>query len=409
MKTPITLLFVFLLPCFVANAQWIQTNGPAGGNMGYFIRSDTTFYSIKDSAGIGISLLRSTNNGASWTDLNPLLSKPQIEYVVASDQNIFVETFGSAIYRSTNYGNSWMKMSDGFTTDLVNSFSEFWGYLFAGLNYDGIYRSADGGATWVEIDTGLFKHNGYAGHFASSGTYLFVATSSGVYRSIDSGTTWIQVNTGITDLTSGPIAVSGTSLLVNGGQAGIFRSTDNGNHWVQTDLDHITHSIVVSGSDVFAGSEDGIYHSKNNGINWTSIDSGLSPNSLGSGLGLYTVFRDTLFAGYEKEYWWELLLSKVITSSVPASNQPSAIHLEQNYPNPFSGSTTIRFDIPERAAVSLKVYDITGREVAVLASETMDAGSYTRTFNAEGLPSGMYICQLEAGSSRQAKTLQVIR
>jgi hypothetical protein len=52
---------------------------------------------------------------------------------------------------------------------------------------------------------------------------------------------------------------------------------------------------------------------------------------------------------------------------------------------------------------ALKVYDITGREVAVLANETLGAGSYTWTFNAEGIPSGTYICHLEAGDIGKKK------
>jgi hypothetical protein len=83
-------------------------------------------------------------------------------------------------------------------------------------------------------------------------------------------------------------------------------------------------------------------------------------------------------------------------------------HLAQNYPNPFSESTTFRFDIPERAFVSLKVYDITGCEVAVLAGETLDAGSYSKTFNTKGIPAGAYICRFEAGGFRQARTLIVL-
>ncbi|MBK6506113.1 MAG: T9SS type A sorting domain-containing protein [Ignavibacteria bacterium] len=75
----------------------------------------------------------------------------------------------------------------------------------------------------------------------------------------------------------------------------------------------------------------------------------------------------------------------------PISNVvPEKFELHQNFPNPFNPSTTIRFDVCVSGNVSLKVYDVLGREVAVLADEYLRAGSYERVFVAEDLSSGVY-------------------
>jgi len=405
MSTLKLFLLTFLLPCCIANAQWIQTNGPDGSNVGTFVVRDSTLFSIKDSASLGVSILRSTNSGASWTNLSLAPSRFGIEQFAVSGQNLFVETSGSLIYRSTDNGDTWKKVNEGFSVDKMDVLAIFGDYLYAGFNSDGLYRSTDSGMTWSKMDSGLKSHNIYT--FIASGTNLFIGTASGVFRSIDSGMSWTEMDAGITDRTIISCAVSGTNLFISGGQAGVFRSIDNGLHWVHTDLMHVTHSFAVSGVDVLAGTESyGVYLSVD-GLHWTQVNDGL-PNKVLSYVLPFIIYRDTVFASTSQGYW-KRPLSEMIRSSVLSYNHPTQSHLNQNYPNPFSASTTILFDLPERTFVSLKVYDITGREVTVLANEMLDAGSYTRKFNADALPSGTYICRLKAGVYTQMRTLFLLR
>ncbi len=83
--------------------------------------------------------------------------------------------------------------------------------------------------------------------------------------------------------------------------------------------------------------------------------------------------------------------------------------LEQNYPNPFNPETTINFTIPRNANVSLKVYDVIGREVAVLMNEYKTAGSYSVKFNAGKLSSGLYIYRLEANGISISKKMMLLK
>jgi 5'-nucleotidase/UDP-sugar diphosphatase len=81
------------------------------------------------------------------------------------------------------------------------------------------------------------------------------------------------------------------------------------------------------------------------------------------------------------------------------TGSPRQFSLEQNYPNPFNPETTIAFSLPETSPVSLAVYDINGREVAVLAHERIGPGRYQKTFHAGNLASGIYFCKLIIGSA----------
>lgn len=91
------------------------------------------------------------------------------------------------------------------------------------------------------------------------------------------------------------------------------------------------------------------------------------------------------------------------------SNLAQDFRLEQNYPNPFNPSTTIRFSVPATNMVSLRVYDILGREVATLLEGQYTAGTYSYQWNARNLASGIYFYRLEAGNFSQTKKLMLLK
>ena len=100
-----------------------------------------------------------------------------------------------------------------------------------------------------------------------------------------------------------------------------------------------------------------------------------------------------------------------INTSVQSNKNtfPTNFTLEQNYPNPFNPSTTIEFSIPKESFVTLKVYDLLGREVATLVNEKLPTGTYSRVFNAENLSSGVYFYRLEAKNFSQTRKLILTR
>ncbi len=83
--------------------------------------------------------------------------------------------------------------------------------------------------------------------------------------------------------------------------------------------------------------------------------------------------------------------------------------LSQNYPNPFNPNTKINFSLPKGDYVSLRVYDMLGREVKVLVSENLSAGEYQADFDAKGLSSGMYYYSLRAGEYVDVKKMVLVK
>ena len=88
---------------------------------------------------------------------------------------------------------------------------------------------------------------------------------------------------------------------------------------------------------------------------------------------------------------------------------PVTFALEQNYPNPFNPSTAIRYQLAATAHVTLKVYDILGREVASLVNEVKPGGSFESTWDASAVASGMYIYRIEAGTFVQSRKMLLLK
>jgi len=88
---------------------------------------------------------------------------------------------------------------------------------------------------------------------------------------------------------------------------------------------------------------------------------------------------------------------------------PLSFKLEQNYPNPFNPNTVISYQLSSVSFVTLKVYDVLGREVATLVNEQKEAGDYVVNFDASKLSSGIYIYKLNAGNYSSIKKMMVVK
>jgi hypothetical protein len=96
-------------------------------------------------------------------------------------------------------------------------------------------------------------------------------------------------------------------------------------------------------------------------------------------------------------------------TEIKNNEQPAKYNLYQNYPNPFNPVTQIRYEIPKQELVSLKVFDLLGREVATLVNEVKQAGIYTYDFNGSDLSSGVYYYKIKAGDFSDVKRMILIK
>ncbi|HAP36424.1 MAG TPA: hypothetical protein DCQ28_10945 [Bacteroidetes bacterium] len=150
------------------------------------------------------------------------------------------------------------------------------------------------------------------------------------------------------------------------------------------------------------------YQSTNNGTTWEQIENNiLTIDGNASLTGLFAASNGHLFGGTTSG----LFKSAQITTTVIKSTSiaPGTFSLSQNYPNPFNPSTAIKFTTGDVGMVTLKVFDILGREVSTLVNEVKEAGSYTINFNASTLSGGVYYAQLQCGTRIESKKMLLVK
>jgi L-ascorbate metabolism protein UlaG (beta-lactamase superfamily) len=102
-------------------------------------------------------------------------------------------------------------------------------------------------------------------------------------------------------------------------------------------------------------------------------------------------------------------LSAATSDVNETQSTPIRFRLDQNYPNPFNPATNIKFEIKNAGLVTLKIYDILGREAASIVSEELFPGIYTKQWNASNMPSGVYFYRLQSGKLSETKRLILIK
>ena len=125
--------------------------------------------------------------------------------------------------------------------------------------------------------------------------------------------------------------------------------------------------------------------------------------SVGNGLRKSSVKIDGLKVSMS---WGEAVLSAIEQTS---EEIPETFKLEQNYPNPFNPQTIINFSIKQKSMVKLAIYDITGKEIAILVNNELTAGTYNYNFDAAKLSSGIYLYRIEAGDYVSTKKMTLIK
>jgi hypothetical protein len=108
-------------------------------------------------------------------------------------------------------------------------------------------------------------------------------------------------------------------------------------------------------------------------------------------------------------YWTDSLKLKTVVTGVKPDLQEPTFNLEQNYPNPFNSTTTIKYSIPTSSKVTLKIYNIIGKEIESLVNEEKPTGTYEVTWNAGNLPGGVYFYQLNTGGLIETKKMVLNR
>ncbi len=255
-----------------------------------------------------------------------------------------------------------------------------------------------GGSVTVSAGDGFYI-TGSAGN-AANGTITLksgvkVAASTGNLMNVDQSST--ATFTADADTLTGNLITDNTSSLAatlknNARLTGYIKTAaltmDGSSVWTLTAASYLT-----AFSDAAGISGTSITNIVGNGHS-VHYDSSLTANRTLGGLVYSLVNGGVLTPGS---------VATGITES--GATAPAAYLLRQNCPNPFNPTTSIPFEIPQRGQVRLVVFDVLGREVAVLVDGFREAGSYTVQFNGAGLASGVYLCRLSSGGSVQTRKM----
>jgi len=408
---------LFIIYCSLlthAFAQWRQT--PLSPERAIYALTATP--SAGASGGIlyagtyGEGVYRSTDNGASWTQTVNGLYDYHVNALLTIGGIVFAGADNYGIFISRDSGAHWSQADSGMPFKTVYAFASDGGNLCAGAFDDesptsigALFLSRDTGRSWSNASAG-FPVNTYIYALAASGGNIFAgvfnstSTNYGVYITSDEGANWLAADSGLPADAYSVQALAATNNHVFAGfdGGGVYVTSDGGAYWTEANngLTGIyVYALCAIGSNLFAGTTGGVFLTTDDGNSWRAVNDGLSDSSVYSLCinGGY-IFTGTVDSGVYRRPLSDFGISQVIESH-EASPQFSLL---QNYPNPFSSTTTISLNADASGAASLKIYDALGRQVADL---TKQIGNTQILFDGSSLPAGVYICHAQAGRTIQ--------
>ncbi len=350
-------------------------------------------------------VLHSTNYGLSFNVANNGLTNLNARTLFTVGNNLFAGTQGGA-FITTNNGANWSAINSGLTNTDISAFAILGTNLFAGTA-GGVFTSNNNGTSWTAVNSGLT--NTSITSLDASGSIIYAGTTTGgIFRSSNSGANWVSVNSNLANLNIRSLQMSGTNLFA-GTTSGVYFSTNNGVSWssVSSGLPVSTSvlSFALTGSDIFVGTQAGLFYSTNNGQSW--IDKNQGYTSIPSVNSIY-ISDGYLFTGTDIGLWRRDLSESVLISQI-SSEIPSGFSLSQNYPNPFNPNTVIGFQLPTAGFISIKIYDINGKEVSELVNENLKAGEYKINFDGSKLSTGVYFYKLTTDNFTQTKKMLLVK
>jgi len=379
----------------------------------------------------------STDNGSTWTESDYGITgmHAPLSSLLVNGSDIYAGTYPGGVFRSTNGGASWTNSRSGMNDTNVYALTSSGSDIIAGTIDGGVYVSTNNGLNWSAANSGLtdasiraltsIGSNVYAGAIHNVGSIFNPIYSNDIFLTSNNGTSWAKIDSQSTPTSAALItclSANGSNLVIGTGNkqpnpppsltwspvGGVYRLTFDGAKWNRSDsalVGNYVTSFVSTGSNIFAGTyTGGVFASSNNSASWTSISDGLTDSSVVS----LTIHNSNLFVATSSGVW-KRPISEITSVPSPIGMLPNNYSLEQNYPNPFNPTTTIRYQLPNAGYVTLKVYDILGREVVTLVNEVKAAGSYSAIFDGDKLASGVYIARLIAQSKERKSFVQTMK
>jgi photosystem II stability/assembly factor-like uncharacterized protein len=396
-----TLILIFLI-IKTADSQWIQQNSG----------SSTDFHSVKFinkntgwACGTG-TILKTTNGGINWVAQNhPAISKRLASISIVDSLNLYCVGWFETILKTTNGGTNWTAIRNGpggtgSSYDACYFINKNIGWI--GGSGQKIWKTTNGGDSllYIYVDAGYI----YDMHFKDSLTGLMCGDAGFLKRTTNGGINWYTPNIQLhfQGHTFDKLSILNNQYgwIVGEQVYPVYRTTDFGENWDSIgrvagafDLYSIRFSSINTGWCGGGGTPAGrMFKTTDGGFTWQQYN-----NTITCYFGDYYFYNDSI--------GWAVgsngVILKTTNGGISFVNQisiriPKDFSLNQNYPNPFNPSTNIKYQIKENKFVTLKVFDLLGKEVATLVNEKQSPGTYEVTFDARALSSGIYFYTLYA-------------
>lgn len=421
MKFRAFFISLFLICSFQLNAQWIRQSFKPG-----FDLTKVKFVSENTGWILGYrGIFRTTDGGINWL-ASDTSSQNRYYSFYAYDKNLLFcyKIYGSSAYgvinKSTDGGITWNSVVNDLPGLYFNSFwflNSSTGFAIGdSLSLPIIRKTTDGGTTWQTV-LKLSKDNDKDGYFTS---ICFAGPKNGwalsfwglVYQTTDGGNTWTLLN--VLDINKNGLNTPCKSIQFTTADSGwvvgglrsmciILRTTDGGKTWLSSapaqgsSLTQV--NMVNSQVGYFVGNVynfNNIAKTTDGGITWKTQT--CTPDYPPGFYSISMINKNLGWIVGEKGLVYKTTNGGELTS-VEETNllPPVSCELLQNYPNPFNPSTVINYELITPEFVTLKIYDMLGRELATLVKGYQNAGLHKVDFNAAGLSAGTYIYQLNAG------------
>lgn len=371
-------------------------------------------------------IMRTENGGLNWLVqtseiTNVLKSNDFVSFYDAQGFEIKLQLVvgeNGIILKSVDDGANWTVITSG-TIENLNSVSIFSPNLIFICGNNGILlKSEDYGDTWAAVDLNTsINLNDIATTGSTTmdaGNTIVVVGDSGTVFGSTNLNDWTQISVPVTEklLTAD---FNEMNVIAAGENGTLLKSIDKGITWIISASNVTTHIYdvkFVTSTVVIASSENGIMiRSEDAGDNWVTINTPVLTDlfavSFGdANIGISTGAESTEIYTTNGGLSWSSNLEP--TEAKISKNEQFKI--SQNYPNPFNPSTIISYDITSSANVSVKIYDMTGREVRTLVNSFQEAGSYSVNFKADNLASGIYfyVLRVNTGANEFIKTMKMI-
>jgi hypothetical protein len=413
------IILIFLISSNLIAQQnfWSQLN----------INVDDLIYNItitpqgKIFVGTSDGIYLSVDSGKTWLSRNMGLPSHPIINALASDKegNIYTGVWtggvgtlpdGAGVFKLNNNDTTWIEKNSGLSKKNVTAIAvnPNDSIIYLGTYNGGSFYLTGNDTSWLPMDTSL--SDPHIGCFLvdTINNSVFVGTWSGVFRSTNAGKTWLRMGTSTSFIVNTMAINSKGYIFVGCSNCGVFRSIDSGVNWEPKDAmmgDSLVSNILINSKDViYKSSSYGVFYSTNDGDTWLPID------GIPSVVSFFAFdINNYLYAGTKTGTVYRSNKSTITGVIENKFKIPNTFKLLQNYPNPVNPTTTISYTVLRTSFISIKVYDVLGKEVETLVNENKPVGNYSVEFNAIKSSSGIYFYRMQAGSFVDTKKLILLK